>query len=151
MQNQIERETLIEAPAEVVWAVITEPEHLNRWWTDEAELELRPGGEGRFAWHRFDAEADLRVERVERPRLLAYRWSHPKGAEPTPANSMLVEFTLTEEGERTRLRVVESGFDRVEWDEARKAEYARDHESGWRRHLADLVVYVAERQPAAAS
>ena len=47
--SQIERETLIDAPLEVVWGVVTEPAQINRWFTDAAQLDLRPGGRGELA------------------------------------------------------------------------------------------------------
>ena len=54
------------------------------------------------------------VEAVEPPTRFSFRWNHPAGEEPTPSNSLLVEFTLAPEGEHTRLRVSESalGLDR---------------------------------------
>ena len=43
--DQIERETVIAAPVERVWALLTEAEHLGRWFGDAgAEIDLRPGG-----------------------------------------------------------------------------------------------------------
>jgi uncharacterized protein YndB with AHSA1/START domain len=43
--DQIERETVINAPVERVWELITEAEHLGRWFGDAgAEIDLRPGG-----------------------------------------------------------------------------------------------------------
>ena len=43
--DRIERETLINAPSERVWALITEAQHLGRWFGDAgAEIDLRPGG-----------------------------------------------------------------------------------------------------------
>src|SRR5687767_5181280 len=113
-QDSIERETMIEAPVERVWSVITEAEHLGRWFGDAgAEIDLRPGGELTMRWESGDS-ARARVEMVEPPRRFAYRWFHyshaDDGGEHTPANSTLVEFTLTPEGRATRLRVVESGF-----------------------------------------
>ena len=43
--EQIERETVIAAPVERVWALLTEAEHLGRWFGDSgAEIDLRPGG-----------------------------------------------------------------------------------------------------------
>ena len=113
-QDSIEREVTIEAPVERVWSVITEAEHLGRWFGDAgAEIDLRPGGELTMRWESGDT-ARARVETVEPPRRFAYRWFHyshaDDGGEHTPANSTLVEFTLTPEGAATRLRVVESGF-----------------------------------------
>ena len=43
--EQIEREVLIAAPIERVWAVVTQPEHVGTWFGDAgAEIDLRPGG-----------------------------------------------------------------------------------------------------------
>ena len=56
----------------------------------------------------MDCQHDpIDVQSVEPPSQSSFRWNHPAGQEPTPGNSMLVEFTLVAEGERTRLRVVE--------------------------------------------
>ena len=101
-QDSIEREVTIEAPVERVWSVITEAEHLGRWFGDAgAEIDLRPGGELTMRWESGDT-ARARVEAVEPPRRFAYRWFHyshaDDGGEHTPANSTLVEFTLTPEG-----------------------------------------------------
>src|SRR5690349_22705148 len=107
--EQIERETVIAAPVERVWALLTEAEHLGRWFADAgAEIDLRPGGAMAL---RFEGHGTVhgRVVEVEPPRRLAYRWG-PLG-DLTAENSTLVEFTLKPEGDGTRLRVVESGFD----------------------------------------
>ena len=68
--DRIEREIDIEAPIDVVWAVITEPEHINGWFTDAVEVEIRPGSEGRLRWDANDKRSahtvNLRVERLER-------------------------------------------------------------------------------------
>ena len=139
--NQIERETLIEAPLEVVWGVVTEPEQITRWLSDGAQLDLRPGGDGVLSWKTHDP-VRLRVERVERPHLFSFRWMHPEGSEPLDDNSILVEFTLTDEGGRTRLRVVESGLAAVGWPQEEKTEYRDSHSGGWERHFRELVRYV---------
>ena len=44
--GSIEREIQIEAAPEVVYEVISTPEHLREWWPDEAELEPVPGATG---------------------------------------------------------------------------------------------------------
>jgi uncharacterized protein YndB with AHSA1/START domain len=129
----IEREVLVEAPVETVWRTVSEPEQIVQWFADRAELELRPGGEGVFV---FRDIAPLVVEAVEPPTRLSFRWSHPDGEHPEVNNSVLVEFTLTADGpERTRLRVVETGLDLLDWTEDRKREYAEDHRNGWANFL----------------
>ena len=42
--ERIEREILIDAPLETVWAIVTEPQHVGTWFSNSAEIDLRPGG-----------------------------------------------------------------------------------------------------------
>jgi uncharacterized protein YndB with AHSA1/START domain len=146
--NQIERETLIDAPLDVVWGVVTEPAQITRWFSDAAQLDLRPGGEGMLSWEQH-GPVQLRVERVERPHLFSFRWMYPQGSEPLEGNSMLVEFTLSDEGGKTRLRVVESGLAAVDWAEEEKAKYLDSHSRGWERHIGELDRYMAAQREAA--
>jgi uncharacterized protein YndB with AHSA1/START domain len=44
--DAIERDILIEAPVQTVWSVVTEPGQISKWFSDTAELDARPGGEG---------------------------------------------------------------------------------------------------------
>jgi uncharacterized protein YndB with AHSA1/START domain len=148
--DSVEREILICASPEVVWGVITEPEQISRWFSDEAEVEARAGAEGALTWtpggragsRDFDATVPIRVVEAEPFRRFSFRWNHPQGAEPDEKNSALVEFSLTEEADGTRLRVVESGIDAVTLDEEAKARYVEDHEQGWERHMGELLDYV---------
>jgi uncharacterized protein YndB with AHSA1/START domain len=142
--RQIEREILIDAPIEVVWRVVTEPTQILQWFADEVELDAHVGGRGRLGFKRDSYE--LQVEAVDPPRRFAFRWANPAGARVRDDNSMLVEFTLQPEAERTRLRVVESGFDKVDWSDEEKARYAEDHSNGWQaivKRLADFAHSVA--------
>lgn len=145
--NVIEKEILIEAPVETVWGVITEPAQISQWFSDAAELDLRPGGEGALT---FEDRATsqrmavrLRVQAAEPPHRFAFRWDYPDGAQPHEGNSPLVEFTLTAEGTGTRLRVIESGFAALQRPEEEKAAYVDAHSKGWEVHLASLQDYVA--------
>ena len=82
---------------------------------------------------------ELAIERVNSPRHLAFRW-HPFAVEPGADYSRepttLVEFDLEEIAGGTRLRIVESGFDRIP-AERRAAAFAAN-EGGW-EHQARLV------------
>jgi uncharacterized protein YndB with AHSA1/START domain len=103
--DRIEREVTIDAPVEVVWSVVTEPEHVSGWLSDSAEIDLRPGGEAIFTWERHGS-ARGRVERVEPPHFISFRWMRAVqapggGSDPREGNSTLVEFRLTAEGEGT--------------------------------------------------
>ena len=62
--QRIEREIVIHAPVEVVWSVVTEPEHISAWFSDSADLDLRPGGRAVLHWNDFGTV----LGRVERHR-----------------------------------------------------------------------------------
>ncbi len=139
---QIEREVLIDAPVEVVWCTITEPEQLRRWFADRVELELEPGGRGLMGFE--DRAVPLVVEAVQPPTRFSFRWKHPAGAEPAAGNSTLVEFTLVGEGERTHLRVVESGLDVLAWPVSDKEHFADEHREGWAMYMDRLARLLPE-------
>ena len=145
--DQIERETVIAAPVDRVWALLTEAEHLGRWFGDSgAEIDLRPGGALSLNWERYGTVRG-RVVDVDAPRRFSYRWAVLReqfGSEPIEGNSTLVEFTLEAEGDGTRLRVVESGFDTLFADPAKQDERAEDNRKGWASELDELRDY-AER------
>jgi uncharacterized protein YndB with AHSA1/START domain len=145
----IEREVLIEAPAEVVWRTITEPDQISQWFADRVDLVAEPGAHGYMGFG--DQGGPVVVEVVEPPARFSFRWNHPNGEEPVVGNSMLVEFTLTPEGaERTRLRVTESGHELRDWPDAEKQRYADEHQGGWANFLDRLAELLAKRQPGGA-
>jgi uncharacterized protein YndB with AHSA1/START domain len=134
----VEREILIEAPVQVVWRTITEPDQISRWFADRVELALEPGGQGYMGFG--DQGGPVIVEAVDPPSHFSFRWNHPREEEPAAGNSLLVEFILTPEGEeRTRLRVVERGLEQLTWPEAEKRRYADEHNGGWGKFLDRLA------------
>jgi uncharacterized protein YndB with AHSA1/START domain len=149
--DSVEREILIEARPEVVWGVITEPEQISRWFSDEAEVEGHAGADGTLTWkpggrggdRELDMIVPIRVVEAEPFHRFSFRWNHPQGATPDENNSALVEFSLIEEADGTRLRVLESGIDGVTHDEEGKARYLDEHAHGWERHLGEMLDYVA--------
>jgi uncharacterized protein YndB with AHSA1/START domain len=151
--GSVEREILIEASPEVVWGVITEPEQISRWFSDDADVEGRVGVDGTLTWKpggrgadkEFDLIVPIRVVEAEPFRRFSFRWNHPRGARPDECNSALVEFSLIEQARGTRLRVLESGIDAVTHDEEGKARYLEDHERGWEKHLGEMLDYVASK------
>jgi uncharacterized protein YndB with AHSA1/START domain len=151
--DSVEREILIEASPEVVWGVITEPEQINRWFSDEAEVEGRAGADGALTWRPggrggakdSDTTVPIRVVEAEPFHRFSFRWNHPAGAGPDESNSALVEFSLIAEADGTRLRVLESGITAVTHDEQGKARYLEEHERGWEKHLGELLDYVASK------
>jgi uncharacterized protein YndB with AHSA1/START domain len=141
---KIEREIMIDAPVDMVWRTITEPEEISQWFADRVELELEPGGDGYMGFG--EQGGPLVVEAVERPSRFSFRWNHPTGEDPVAGNSLLVEFTLVPEGaERTRLRVVESGLELLAWPDAQKENYAAEHNNGWATFLGRLHALLTEQ------
>jgi uncharacterized protein YndB with AHSA1/START domain len=140
--DTISRETVIDASPERVWAIVTEPRHVARWFSDEAEIDLRPGGAMLLTWHGVGVYRG-RVEAVEPPRRFAFRWLRREDNEPGEGTSTFVEFLLEPERDGTRLRVIESGFQQLAWDEEEKARYAGENGDGWVYELEQLREYVA--------
>jgi uncharacterized protein YndB with AHSA1/START domain len=140
--NVIEREVLIEAPAEVVWRTITEPDQMSQWFADRVDLVVEPGAHGYMGFG--DQGGPVVVETVDPPSCFSFRWNHPREEEPVVGNSMLVEFTLTPEGgERTRLRATESGHELRDWPDPEKQRYAKEHQEGWGEFLDRLAGLLA--------
>jgi uncharacterized protein YndB with AHSA1/START domain len=140
---QIEREVVIDAPVEVVWRTITEPDQISLWFADKVELEIKPGARGYMGFG--EQGGPVIVETVDPPTRFSFRWNHPAGDEPAAGNSLLVEFTLVGEGEHTRLRVVESGLNPLPWPDVDKLQYAEEHNGGWGDFLDRLAQLVAKR------
>jgi uncharacterized protein YndB with AHSA1/START domain len=129
--DRIERETVIAASIERVWSLVAQP---GFWVGDDTGLGdmTAKEGESMIAKNAEHGDFPVRVEKVQRPSYLAYRWvSAYPGEELTEANSTLVEFTLTQEGDQTRLRVVESGFAALPGSEELRESVVTDHTTGW--------------------
>jgi uncharacterized protein YndB with AHSA1/START domain len=144
---QIERQTTIAAPVERVWATLTEAEHIGSWFSDAgAEVDLRPGGRMVLRWTEHGTGV-ARIVDVEPHRRFSYRWAPIRehwGEEPVEGNSTLVEFTLDAEGDGTRLRVVESGFEALEGTDDQRRTSLEDNTEGWEVQLGNVRSY-AER------
>ena len=141
----IDRDVLIEAPVEVVWRTITEPEQITKWFADRVDLVVEPGARGYMGFG--DQGGPVTVEVVDPPTRFSFYWNENAGGVPAAGNSVLVEFTLTAEGdELTRLRVVESGHESLAWPDAEKQRYADEHQEGWGDFLDRHVTVLAKRQ-----
>lgn len=129
--DRIERETLIEASLERVWSLVAEP---GFWVADAGSLAgtVAKEGESVVAKNSEYGDFPVRVEKLDPPTYLAYRWASAfPGQELREDNSTLVEFTLTPEGDKTRLRVVESGFAALAGSEELRSKAHKDNTGGW--------------------
>jgi uncharacterized protein YndB with AHSA1/START domain len=148
--DQITRDIVIEAPVEVVWRVVTEPEHIVRWFSDAAEIDLRPGGDGVLTFESHRHVAPLVVDTVDPPTTFAFRWSAPEGERPDATNSTLVTFSLAAAGAgRTRLVVTEAGITSLPGGEERHRVFHDDHTEGWSTIVPRLGEYAPTASKAA--
>lgn len=142
--EQIERETIVAAPIERVWEIITQPEHVQRWFAfDGASIDLRPGGEIVMRWQEHGMFY-ARVEEVDPPHRFSYRGSRLPDDRVGEGNATLVTFTLAPAGNGTRLRVVESGFRELDASPEVQAETAQGNTEGWHGAFTTLDAYIQE-------
>jgi len=137
--DRIERTVEIAHPPAKVWAALTTAEGLGTWFGHEATIDLRPGGAARMRWTEEGFTAQMRVERVEEPRVFGFTWGIYGLPEDDPRRTY-VEFTLEPVGAGTRLTMVESGFAQLPEDAYRKA-YGGNAE-GWAKELGELAAYL---------
>jgi uncharacterized protein YndB with AHSA1/START domain len=135
--DEVRRELEILAPRERVWAALTEPDELVRWFaTRRAEMDLRPGGGGLLEWE--EATAEIVVDVVEPPGRLVFRWRPTDLGRPYTTVSFTLE--ATGDGTATRLMLVEYGFaslpDQIE------LQSQQGNEEGWAEELRELKEYL---------
>jgi uncharacterized protein YndB with AHSA1/START domain len=138
--GSIEREIHVEASPEIVYEVVSRPEHLREWWPDDADLEPMPGATGVIRFGEDKAEP-LTVVEADPPRRFSFRWVYDAG-ETMTGSALLVTFDLVPSGAGTLLRFSETGFREKGWEAAVLEEQYREHVAGWDHFLPRLVGYL---------
>lgn len=142
----IEREIHIDATPEIVFEVVSRPEHIQEWWADEVQLEsATPGATGELAWGdketpRAHVETFTVVE-ADPPRKFSFRWVYEEA--PAAGTSLLVTIDLVPSGTGTKLRLTESGFREKGWEIAVLEQAYREHGEGWDIFVPRLGEYAA--------
>jgi uncharacterized protein YndB with AHSA1/START domain len=100
---------LFDAPRQLVFEVMSKPEHVKRWWgqlgegysVSVCEIDLRIGGKWRFVNKHPEGEAAFHGEylEIDAPGRLVFT----EIFEPYPDTVSVVTSVLTEEGGKTRL------------------------------------------------
>lgn len=135
----VRRTIRIAAPVEKVWAAVTEPEHISRWFGRARFEAVAAGASGTLTWPDRDP-IPVRIEVLEAPRLVSYRWGNDDASGVVPdalddAHSTVFTFTLVEVDGGTELTVVETGFENTSDPAANLV----DHRDGWNGELDKLV------------
>lgn len=131
--STIRFERRLDHPIERVWAALTEPRQMVRWW-GEAEVDLVEGGRFFVRWLNTDedgnsVEMDARITRLDVPRLLVTDGDdHGE-----------IRWELTPDGDGTLLRFAST----LELPE----EYRSKHPAGWHWHLDALAEVLAGGNP----
>lgn len=127
----ITKEQFIKETPERVFKALTEKQELERWFVQEAEIELKPGGTIRTNWAPGMGEYG-KVREVKPFQLFSFTW---EGAfSPTPTT---LTFELTKEKDGTLLTFTHSGIGEGEgWDAYTNISKA------WDAHLKDLTSWI---------
>ncbi|MBM2614407.1 SRPBCC domain-containing protein [Actinoplanes sp. LDG1-06] len=136
--DRIERTLEIAHPVDKVWDALTTAEGLGTWFGNQAEVDLRVGGEARLTWTSGD-KATLVIQRLEPKSVFGYTWPIYGLPDGDPRRTY-VEFTLAPTAGGTTLTMVESGFAQTPDDE-HKAAFSGNTE-GWTNELGELVAYL---------
>jgi uncharacterized protein YndB with AHSA1/START domain len=136
--DRIERTLEVPHPPVKVWAALTTAEGLRAWFGNEATIDLRPGGSASMSWT-DGLTVEMRVERVEEPRVFGFTWQIYGLPKDDPRRTY-VEFTLEPVAGGTRLTVVETGFAQLPEDAYRTA--YDGNTKGWASELGELVAYL---------
>ena len=140
----IEREIHIDATPEVVFEVISSPEHVKEWWSDEADFDATPGAVGELTWNERAHVASITIVEAEPHHRFSFRWVTDEGQAATATNSLLVTFDLSPTSTGTTLHLTETGFRERGWEAAVLEETYLDHCNGWDQCVARLGEYVTK-------
>ncbi|MGW7328317.1 SRPBCC domain-containing protein [Streptomyces sp. NPDC054840] len=152
--GSIERELHVDASPEVVFEVLSSPEHIRDWWSADTAFEPAPGATARLTWTDEDTgrqqSAPFTVVEADPPRMFSFRWTYDETATEAagPGNSLLVTFELVPTDQGTTVRFRESGYRERGWEAAVLEAHYDDHRKGWDFYLPRLVA-TADRLAAA--
>jgi uncharacterized protein YndB with AHSA1/START domain len=145
--DRIEKSIELKAPVSRVWRALTNHEEFGAWFRVKLDGPFVPGqvSRGRITYPGYEhVKWEAVVQKIEPERLFSFTW-HPYAVDSDKDYSAepptLVTFTLETIATGTRLRVVESGFDRI--PAGRRAEAFRMNDGGWAEQVKNIAEHVA--------
>jgi uncharacterized protein YndB with AHSA1/START domain len=104
----IEKVYYYAAPREKVFAALTEPKQLTKWFLGKATLAPRKGGTFRFTWREGGPTLRGKVKEFDPPKRLHLEWNDRfEGGKLYPTEA---RFSLARKGRGTELRLSHRGF-----------------------------------------
>lgn len=138
----ITRTVRIQAAADTVWRMLTDPEHVAIWWGHPMRFPdgIRAGSLGVFEWPAGNTEFPVRIDRMDAPSHFGLTWASGSEITPDTASSVLFE-VIAESSGATLVAVTETGFLNHPDLGARRAAID-ENTSGWNEVLDSLVKHV---------
>jgi uncharacterized protein YndB with AHSA1/START domain len=156
--DRIEKEVVLRAPLDRVWRAISDADEFGRWFGVRFDGPFVAGAsvtgvitpttvdeDVARAQEPYAGKSDTwQIVAVEPQRRLAFRW-HPyaveDGADYSQEPTTLVDFTLAETSDGVLLRIVESGFDKLQAD--RRVSAFEHNSEGWAAQTELVRKYLA--------
>lgn len=106
MEPAVDREMVLDASAEAVWAALSDPAQLGAWLGADVDLDLRPGGAAIFRFEDGEVRRGM-VQEVAPGAELSFVWWPVAGTRVGGLTT--VTMTVERQGEdATRLRIREA-------------------------------------------
>ena len=122
----IEKKLTVNAPVNKVWKALTDPAELQKWMMMSTNFEPKAGKDFTFKsdpTEEWDGVFKCSVKEVIENKKLSYIWDTSFINAET-----LVEFELTENGDKTEVSLVHSGWDKMA---ANQEVTKKSHSEGW--------------------
>jgi uncharacterized protein YndB with AHSA1/START domain len=130
----ITKQRFLKATPERVFKALTQKEELEKWFVQEAVIDLEPGGVIQTNWAPGMGEHG-KVKEVKPPHLFSFTWEGQFSPSPTT-----LTFTLTKEKDGTLLTLTHSGIGNgAGWEAYTNMD---QEDKGWEAHLKDLTSWI---------
>lgn len=146
--DRIEKTIELKAPVSRVWRALTDYKEFGTWFRVRLDgpFVLGQVSTGNVTYPGYEhLKWEVTVVKIEPEHTFAFTW-HPYAIDPDQDYGheppTLVEFTLEKTATGTRLRVVESGFDKI--PAGRRAEAFRMNDGGWTIQMENIATYVQQ-------
>jgi len=147
MPYDIDKQMDFKAPLARIWRALTDYQEFGQWFGVKLEQPFAVGrvASGYITYPGYEhLLLELTVVSIEPERLFSFTW-HPYAIDPAVDYSTepqtLVEFRLERLADGTRLRITESGFDKI--PAGRRPIALRMNDSGWAEQLESIERHVA--------